>query len=251
MAGLALVAVSTAVVAGAHVSATATLPGLNRSGDTNYARNAIGKLAPVSAKYITSRVGHVPGTHLDTPTTTTTRPHTRPSTPPPEQSAIHGTPGAIPGLAPGGWVLTLKMVPDRTTARAGDEIRYRMIITNTGTDDFRGRSFVLEWHTPNGTLGRNAVDQCNLVPTAIVQSLCGSQRVLVSPGLGDTHHERFNSSGLIVIPAGQQWTHDWYVQVLPSNTVGATIFNHAHLNVSLSGHEFWIRTPDVVVTVTA
>ena len=47
VAGAALVAVAAAVGVGAHVGSSRTLPALNRSTDTNYARNAIGHLARV------------------------------------------------------------------------------------------------------------------------------------------------------------------------------------------------------------
>jgi hypothetical protein len=143
------------------------------------------------------------------------------------------------------------MTPDRTTVHSGEEIRYRMTITNVGREDFRGRSFALEWHTPSGTLGRNALEQCNLTPISIVRAICAMERLQFSPGLGETNHERFDSSGLVAIAPGGQWTHDWYVQVLPSNAAGSTIFNHAHLNVNLNGQQLWVRTPDVVVEVVA
>jgi hypothetical protein len=144
------------------------------------------------------------------------------------------------------------MTADSTTARSGDEIHYRMTITNIGHDEFRGRAFLLEWHTPSGTLGRNSLEQCNLLtPLAIVSAICAMERLRFSPGLGEASHERFDSSGLVMIPAGQTWTHDWYVTVLPSNSAGSTIFNHAHLNVNLGRQQLWIRTPDVAVKVVA
>jgi hypothetical protein len=251
VAAVALVAVTAAVGAGSRVASNRSLPGLARGETSSYARNAIGHLKPVDSKFVARRVGSVGKSR---PTTTTTpsgeRPRPNSTTPPPDKS-IHGTPGPVPGLAPGGWELTLKMAPDRDTARSGDEIRYRMTISNIGRQDFYGRAFVLEWHTPNGTLGHNAIEQCNLIPLPMVQALCATQRLLFSPGLGESSHERFDSSGLIMIPAGGNWTHDWYVQVLPSNAAGSTILNHAHLNVNLSGTELWIRTPDIVVTVVA
>ena len=227
------------------------MPGLARGESSSYARNAIGHLKPVDPKFVSRRVGSV-GRPRSTTTTapTTARPRPAESDTPPGKS-IHGSPGAIPGLAPGGWELTLKMASDRDSARAGDEVRYRMTITNVGREDFYGRAFLLEWHTPSGTFGRNSIEQCNLVPIAIVQALCASERLLISPGLGETSHERFNSSGLIMIRAGESWTHDWYVQVLPSNAAGSAIFNHAHLNVNLGGQQVWLRTPDVVVQVVA
>ena len=251
MAAVALVAVATAVGVGTRVAGTRTLPALTRSGDSgNYARNAIGHLAPVDAKFVAKRVGKVRGA----PTTTTTEPvraRPRPAATPPPDDSIHGSPGNFPGLTPGGWVLNLKMVTNSDTVRDGDEIHYRMIITNSGTEDFRGRSFLLEWHTPNGTLGRNALDECNILPIAVVQAICFSQRLQISAGLGEARHETFNSGGLVMIPAGESWTKDWFVQVLPSNAAGSTIFNHAHLTVTIDNKDTKVRTPDVVVRVVA
>jgi hypothetical protein len=251
VATVALVAVAAAVGFASHVPSSRSLPALNRGDPGNYTRNAIGRLKPVDAQFVTRRVGRVPGTKR-TPTATpdTVPPRTTPPTTRPPRS-IQGTPGAFPGLAPGGWELTLKMEPDRNEARSRDEIRYRMTITNVGRDDFRGRAFLLEWHTPVGTLGQNSLQQCSLVPLAIVQTICAMERLQISPGFGETRHERFDSSGLVVIPAGESWTHDWYVTVLPSNSAGSTIFNHAHLNVNLGREQVWLRTPDVVVKVVA
>jgi len=253
VATVALLAVTMAAGIGSRIPSSRTLPALSRSDDTGrYARNAIGHLTPVDAKFVARRVGsvgHTRTTQLAAPPTTV-RPRADGPAPAADPS-IHGTPGAFPGLTPGGWNLTLKMTTDSPTARAGDEIHYRMTITNIGAQDFYGRSFLLEWHTPTGTFGRNAVEQCDLTPLAIVQAICTAQRLLLSPGLGESSHERFDSSGLIAIGAGKSWSHDWYVQVLPSNAVGSTIFNHAHLNVKLSGDMLWLRTPDVVVTVVA
>jgi hypothetical protein len=251
VAAVALVAVVAAVGAGSRIASSRTLPALNRSGDSsNYARNAIGHLAPVDAKFVARRVGSVGRTRPTTPPASDApaRPRTETAAPPVDPS-IHGTPGAIPGLAPGGWDLTLKMTAESPTARSGDDIHYVMTITNIGGQDFYGRAFLLEWHTPAGTFGRNSIEQCNVVPVALVRALCSLERLQLSPGLGETSHERFDSSGLIAIQAGKQWVHDWYVTVLPSNAAGSTIFNHAHLNVNISGQQLWIRTPDVVVTV--
>jgi hypothetical protein len=251
VAAVALVAVVAAVGAGNHIGSSRTLPALNRSGDPdNYARNAIGHLAPVDANFIAARVGTVPGTNRAS-TTTVPAARPQPSPTPPVDNSIHGAPGTFPGLAPGGFVLELKMVPDSDTVRANDEIRYRMIITNTGTEDFRGRSFTLEWHTPTGTVGRNALEQCSVLPVAIVKALCATERLLVSPGLGEAHHESFNSGGLVAIAPGGTFTKDWFVQVLPSNAAGSTIFNHAHLTVNINGTDHTVRTPDIVVTVVA
>jgi hypothetical protein len=248
---VALVAVAAAVAAGSHIGGTRSLPALVRGDSESYAHNAIGHVAPVDAKFVARRVGSV-GTPAPTPTTAPSSPRARPSTPQaPPQKTIHGSPGGVGGLSPGGWELSLSMAPDRATARAGDEVRYRMTVTNVGAQDFYGRAFQLEWHTPNGTFGHNAIQQCSLVTLAIVQTLCLSQRLMLSPGLGETSHQRFDSSGLIVIRSGQSWSYDWFVQVLPSNAEGSTIFNHAHLHVNLSGRQLWIRTPDVVVKVVA
>jgi hypothetical protein len=249
--GAALIAVAAAVGFASNIASSRTLPALNRSRDADkYARDAIGHLAPVDAKFVAARVGKVPGTHA-TSTTTTSTPRGRPTAAPRQDNSIHGSPGAFPSLAPGGFVLEVKMVPSSETVRANDELRYRMVITNTGTGEFRGRSFLLEWHTPNGTLGRNALAQCSVVPLAIVQALCASQRLLVSPGLGEARHESFSSNGLVAIAPGRSFTKDWYVQVLPSNAAGSTIFNHAHLTVNINGTDYKVRTPDVVVTVVA
>ena len=81
----------------------------------------------------------------------------------------------------------------------------------------------------------------------------GSAQVRVADAqpLGDARPETFNSSGLVAIPAGQSWTKDWYVQVLPTNAAGSTIFNHTVLTVTINGVDHKIRTPDVVVTVVA
>jgi hypothetical protein len=247
---IALVAVTTAAVFGTHVDGTRALPALTRSGGSNYARNAIGRLTPVDARFVRQRVGRIPGTR-QTSTTTTPAPRGRPPAVTPSDNAIKGSPGALPGLAPGGWVLSLAMTPNSRTVHANDEIHYRIVVTNSGTEDFRGRAFLLEWHTPNGTLGRNALDQCSVLPIAIVRALCLSERLMFSPGLGDAHHENFNSNGLVTIPPGQSWTKDWFVQVLPSNAAGSTIFNHAHLTVTINGQDVRVRTPDVVVQVVA
>lgn len=249
---VAFVAVTAAVAVGTRVAPTRTLPSLPRRADADYARNAIGHLAPVDAQFVARRVGPVPGAPSTTETTAppASRPQSPAPTPPPDNS-IKGSPGALPGLAPGGWVLNVKMVPNSDTVRVNDEIRYRMIVSNTGTEEFRGRSFTLEWHTPNGTFGRNALGQCSVVPLASLRSLCESERVLLSPGLGEARHERFNSGGLVAIPAGQSYTKEWFVQVLPSNAVGSTIFDHAHLTVNINGKDVTARTPDVVVTVVA
>ncbi|HVT76547.1 MAG TPA: hypothetical protein VHD87_05915 [Acidimicrobiales bacterium] len=245
---VALLAVSAAVVAGGRVGTKATLPALQGGTRSGYARNALGQLKPVDAQFVTRQVGRVPRTQQTTTTTTFPVRRTPPTTAPVDHS-IHGAPGAIPGLAPGGWVLDLQMAANHSTVRPGDELRYRMTITNTGTEDFRGRSFILEWNTPNGTLGRNALQQCNLLPTTIAEALCASQRLVISPGLGDAKPERFNSEGLVAIAPGQQWFHDWYVEILPTNAPGTTIFNHARLIVNVNGTDEHLRTPDVVVTV--
>ncbi|MEY2472950.1 MAG: hypothetical protein QOK28_2279 [Actinomycetota bacterium] len=252
MLGAALVAIGAAVGVGSSTGSSRTLPALNRSGDSgNYARDAIGRIAPVDAKFVAARVGKVPGTHA-TPTTIPGAPRPRATPPPPPvDNSIHGSPGALPGLAPGGFVLGVNMVPSSDTVRANDELRYRMIVTNTGTEEFRGRSFTLEWHTPNGTVGRNALSECDILPAGVMQALCASERLLVSPGLGEARHESFNSGGLVVIPPGGSFTKDWYVQILPTNAAGSTIFNHAHLTVNINGTDHTVRTPDVVVTVVA
>jgi hypothetical protein len=249
VATVALVAVTAAAFSAGRIPSSLSLPALNRNDPGNYARNAIGRLAPVDAKFVARRVGRVPGTRRAeaTPPTESPARTTTPTTA--RDRSIQGTPGAFPGLAPGGWELKLAMTPDRKTVRAGEELRYRMTVTNVGTDDFRGRAFVLEWHTPTGTFGRNSLEQCNLVFVPMLQAMCALERLQLSPGIGEAGHQRFASSGLIVIGAGEEWTHDWYVQVLPSNAPGSTIFNHAHLNVNLSGRQLWLRTPDVVVTV--
>lgn len=240
-----------AVAFGEHIAQNRTLPGLrDRASADSYARNAIGKLAPVSAKFTERQIGRdalrAPGeseTDAATPSDTPTRPNT---TRPP--STIRGTPGAFPTLAPGGWVLAIQMASDKQTVRSGEEIRYRMTVTNTGDQDFRGRSFRLEWHTPTNTFGRNPLEQCELAPS-IVLELCAGQRLLFSPGLGEARHERFNSAGLIAIGPRQQWTHDWHVQVLPSAAAGTRFLNHAHLTVNIDGKDLRITSNDVVVAV--
>lgn len=240
-----------AVLFGEHIAQDRTLPGLSgRASADSYARNAIGKLAPINAKFTERRIGRNalrrPGalsTDAPRPSGTTTRPKT---TPPP--STIRGKPGTFPTLTPGGWVLSIQMASDRRTAKSGEDVRYRMTVTNTGDEDFRGRSFRLEWHTPNDTVGRNPIGQCELAP-AMVLELCSGQRLLFSPGLGEARHETFDSSGLIVIRPRSHWAHDWYVRVLPSAAVGTQFLNHSHLTVTIDGKDVRITSNDVVVTV--
>lgn len=241
-----------AVALGAQVASTRTLTHPAGSDTrTEYAQNAIGRLAPVSARFTERRLGRkVLGLAGDQPAPSSGKPTPKPVTRTPAES-IHGEPGTFPGLAPGGFDLTIAMAPNHSEVKAGDEVRYRMVVTNTGGQDFRGRAFTLEWHTPTGTVGRNAIKQCTLLPLAIAQALCASQRLLFEPGLGEARHDSFNSAGLVAIGPGESFTKDWYVQVLPTAATGTTFLNHAHLTVSINGKDHTISTDDVTVTVVA
>ena len=45
------------------------------------------------------------------------------------------------------------MGTNSSTVKAGETFTYRMVVSNIGSEDFRGRNFLLEWHTPLGTAG--------------------------------------------------------------------------------------------------
>jgi hypothetical protein len=230
------------------------LPGIvrNQASET-YARDALGSIAPISETYVERRLGTVTVDRITRSNsgggTSPTRSPAPVAAPPAEPTAIEGKPGAVPGLAPGGWILTLDMAPNAATVPAGGEIVYRIMIKNVGTDDFRGRSFLLEWHTPLGTVGRNSLTQCNLIPVDVVRELCESQRLSISPGAGDASHEQTNSAGLISIAQGETWVQEWHVQTLNAAS-GTQYTTHAHLTVNIDGQDVRISTPPVVVTVS-
>jgi hypothetical protein len=237
-----------AVALGVRVSGTRTLPGLDDRASESFARDPIGRLAPLDARFTERQIGAEALRAGDD-----AAPPEGPEPQAPQKTrttnpALRGSPGAFPGLAPGGWVLSVQMLAPKTV-RAGDEMHYRMLVGNTGTEDFRGRSFQLEWHTPAGTVGRNALEQCSLLPLDLLRALCRSERLFPTVG-SDTTHQSFNSSGLIAIRPGQQWEQDWYVQVLPTTTAGTQLHNHAHLTVMINGVDAHIASDDVVVTVT-
>lgn len=217
----------------------------------SYGRNPIGALAPVDEQFIARRVGAVSGFAVSRggrATTPTTTPRRSSPTPRPD-GAIRGTPGAFPNLAPGGWVLVVTMQAQPTTVAAGNEIRYRMTIQNIGGEDFRGRSFTLEWDTPSGTIGRNGLDQCGLLSPAALRALCSSRRLFFTPALTEASHESFNSVGLVGIRAGGEWTKDWFVQTLPGTAPGTTYTNQARLIVTVDGQSMTTTSDPVVVTV--
>lgn len=236
--------IASAVALGAGVGADRSVSGVGRGSSTGYARNAIGKLAPVNANFAERQIGASSYQRLRGTPPTTLAPRRSPSTPPVTAAPqLRGTPGGIATRAPGEWALTVQMASDRATVRPGDEIRYRMTITNTGNGDFRGLPFVLEWHTPSGTFGRNALPQCELLPVGPAQALCATPRIFITPGLGEASEQRYNSSGLVILGPGEKWTHDWYVQVLAAEATAGEIHNHAHLTVRGKT----IDSPDVVV----
>jgi hypothetical protein len=243
------VLIAAAVGFGTRVEATRGLPGLRSGTADEYTQNAIGKLAPVNAEFTERQLGRAAlgRSETDAPQPPA-QPRPRPTTTVPPPQSIHGSPAL---LAPGGWELTLRFEAANTQVQAGDEIRYRMIVTNIGDEDFRGRAFNLEWHTPVGTVGRNALDQCNIIGLPLLQAICASQRLQVSPGLGDARHESFNSAALIAIESGASYTHNWFVQTLPSAQPGTTYANHAHLRVNVDGRRVAIGSETVTVTVVA
>jgi hypothetical protein len=253
---LAVVALIAAAVAlGLHPPDHGLLPGLRHNDSGGYSRDALGSIAPVSAAFVEGRIGKSALERL-TVSPEPAPPAEAPRTPPrsgttPSDQSIHGSPGPVPGLAPGGWVLALDMVADQNSVRAGDEVAYRITVRNVGGEDFRGRGFTLEWHTPLGTVGRNPLTQCNLLPVTAARALCQSQRLAVSPGAGEARHEQMNSAGLIAIPAGGKWVQTWYVQVLPGTPAGTQYTNHAHLHVNVDNQDRVITTPPVIVTVVA
>jgi hypothetical protein len=254
------VLIFSAVGFGAQTDGDNVLPGLGRnSAAQSYTRDALGSIAPISPTYIERRLGTAAVERLtrssETPGSDTTKTPTPRPTPPVNSGeapppAIQGKPGTVPGLAPGGWILTLAMAPNAATVPPGGEIVYRMSIKNVGTEDFRGRSFLLEWHTPVGTVGRNALTECNLIPVTAARELCQSQRLSISPGAGDARHEQTSSAGLIAIRPGETWVQEWHVQTLPSATPGTQYTTHAHLTVSIDGKDVVVSTPPVVVTVS-
>lgn len=249
-----VVLIAGAVALGTQVGSTRTLTRpSSATASADYARNAIGRLAPVSAQFTEKRLGRDVAAGLPKVRPAPNSDITRGPGPAPvkRDESIHGEPGTIPGLAPGGFVLTLAMAPNRLTVHAGDEVRYRMIVANTGNEDFRGRAFTLEWHTPTGTIARNGLEQCTLLPIALIRGICSAQRIIVQPGLGEARHNSFNTAGLVAIRPGEQWTHDWFVQVLPTAPDGTTYLNHAHLMVSINGQDHTISSDDVTVTVVA
>jgi hypothetical protein len=240
--------IATAVGFGTRVGATRSLPGLRHGTADEYTQNAIGKLRPVTAQFTEERLGRGALRRTTTNTTAPTQARPRTTTTLPPAQTITGAPGF---LAPGGWELTLRFNAVATKVQAGDEIHYRMIVVNKGSEDFRGRSFTLQWHSPQGTVARNGLEQCNIIGLDVLRAICESQRLLVSPGLGDARHDSFNSAGLVAIGAGQQWVHDWYVQTLPSAQPGMEYHNHAHLTVNVNGKDVTITSPDLLVTVVA
>ncbi len=256
---LVIVLIFSAVGFGAQTEGDEVLPGLVRnSGAQTYTRDALGSIAPISPTYIERRLGtatvqritrSAAGSTAGGAKSTTPRPAAPPTPGAAPPQVIEGKAGPVPGLAPGGWILTLDMAPNSATVPAGGEIVYRMSIRNVGTDYFRGRSFLLEWHTPLGTVGRNALTECNLIPVDAVRELCETQRLSVSPGAGDTTHDQTNSAGLVAIRPGETWVQEWYVQTLPSATPGTQYTNHAHLTVNIDGKDVTVATPPVVVTV--
>jgi hypothetical protein len=194
-----------------------------------------GSLAPVSETYTREALGDdaflaiVGGTADVAPPPEVSKAAT-PSPPAREPApSIQGEPGVVESVAPGDWELTLAMTAARSTVEAGGTIDYVMTISNVGTGEFRGRSFVLQWHTPAGTFGRSAV-----VP---------------KPGLGDALHEEFNSAGLVRIAPGDHWDREWHVDVPPGAPAGTEITNHAHLHVTVAGADREVTTETVTVTV--
>lgn len=225
-------------------------PGAGRPGGS-YARDPIGTLAPINAQFVARRVGAVARPRAKpariaplAPRKTTVAPSA-----PREDRVIRGEPGVFRNLAPGGWVLSVGMQATPTAPRAGDEVRYRMTIRNTGTDEFRSRPFILEWETPSGTVGRNALDQCGLLPLPLLPGICAGQRVFVTPAITAANSESLNSAGLVVIGVGEEWTHDWYVQTLPGTASGTTLENQARLTVNVNGDDLTTTSDVVVVTV--
>ena len=246
-----VVLVAGAVGLGGRIDRARTLPGLSgRGGAEGYARDALGSIAPVSAEFTEREIGRQVLLGIsedepdDAPRGEDPRPRPRSSPPP----TIRGAPGTFPTLTPGGWVLEVSMSADRSTVQPGDEIRYRMAVLNRGDEDFRGRSFVLEWHTPTNTVGRNPIDQCVFAPP-LLAPLCKSQRLMLSAGVGEARHETLNTRGLVAVRPGERFVHDWFVQVLPSAASGTRFLNHAHLTVRIAGEDNTVRSDDVVVTV--
>lgn len=246
-----------AVSFGARTDGHDVLPGLARTDAIeSYVRDALGAIAPISPTYVGRRLGaaaveRLTGSTGGSANADPGRPSASASPPPAEpRPVIQGKPGTVPGLAPGGWVLTLAMVPNAANVPPGGEIKYRIMIKNGGTDYFRGRSFLLEWHTPSGTVGRNSLTSCNLFPVGAARQLCRNQRLAVSPGAGDAQHEQINSAGLVAIAPGETWVREWFVQTLPSAASGTQYRTHAHLTVTIEGQDVTVSTPPVVVTVS-
>ena len=139
------------------------------------------------------------------------------------------------------------MVAEQSTVRAGGEIDYRMIIRNVGSENFELGTFVLEWHTPLGTVA-SATGPCDSVPIDELQTLC-ERSVIPQPGFGEASHEQRNSRGLVTIRAGQAWVQEWHVQTAPVVPAGTEYITHAHLRVTVGGQEQIITTDTVTVTV--
>lgn len=237
-----------AVAVGVRIPGDAMLGGLPRLSQSDYSLRALDPLASVSEDYVRQVLGTVVNGvlagELAVEIPDLEAPPGRPASPPAEEAepapTIEGEPGPIPGLAPGGWALTLAMVVDRSTVKAGDAFNYRMVIRNVGAEDFRGRSFGLQWHTPAGTFSDDSVS-CELGPNG--EDPCAGQRVL-APGLGDSQHEQSITTGVTIRP-GEEWVRDWRVQTSPSATAGTQYTSHAHLEAG--GRT--ITTDTVTVTV--
>lgn len=241
-----------AVALGLRISGRGLLDGLPHPAVSEFSARAIGPLAPISGDYARQLLGDatfrgLTGEPAAGPAGAGPRPG-RPGSGPTGGTAGDQTIEASPGLlgaAPREWVLTLNMVAD-ATVQAGGDIVYRMIIRNIGTEDFGGRNFTLQWHTPAGTISRVPLEACEDVPNDEVRDPCASVP-LPLPGLGPSVHSSRNSAGLISIEAGGEWVQLWRVTVPPGTLAGTEFTNHAHLTVT--GSEATITTGTVTVTV--
>jgi uncharacterized repeat protein (TIGR01451 family) len=229
-----LLVVTAAATLGGNLPTTRLLPA-PPSLELNVGPDPSGLTFPaVTDQFLVDALGPDAGAFIPTPAPTTAGPLPRgTSSPPtvapgPDESA---SPSPSPRTRlPGPFQfsqLTIAMRADRSQASPGETITYLAIVTNTGTQDFRG-AYQLSAHIPFGTV--DATTPCDGTLGIDPQHDCVNPPV-PTPGSPDPDVHQLNSSFSGTIPRGARQVTVFKVRVNETTQPGSRLQNHTHLNV--------------------